>query len=87
MSKPVFRFGMEAAPHDPAGICPPSWADAYAISVLAESRDDAVKKAAAMLGLGANDKPWVFVIRRIDEVDRNSTQQGGDLCRPVFQSA
>lgn len=68
MSDPMFRFSMRAAVKDPTGYYYTRWDRAQTMTVVAATQDEAVDKAAKMLGEPERGRCWTFRFDGSDEV-------------------
>lgn len=60
-----FEFEMRAVPKDPTGYYLPKWDKASKISVIAETKEEAISIASVMLGKSPRGWPWVFIFDRM----------------------
>ncbi len=74
----MFEFNMRAVEKDPTEYYFPRWDQAEKLTIIAETRAEAMKKAKSLLGDTGNKRgwPWTITIDVVKEI--KNAQEAGD---------
>jgi len=70
----MFEFNMRVVESDPSGYYITRWDRAVSLSINADNKDEAIKKARAALGQ-AERWPYIFHVDSINDVIKEETSQ------------
>ena len=70
----MFEFNMRAVESDPSGYYHTRWDRAVRISINADNKDEAIKKARAALG-DSSRWPYIFHVDSVNDVAKEETSQ------------
>jgi hypothetical protein len=63
-----FQFSMRATHHDPSGYLYDNWGNAQKVTVVADTKQEAMTKAKVVLGKPPQGRVWIYHFDNIKEV-------------------